>query len=245
MTLPDAKDWGAIALFGETYDEMVRVVQVGGPWSRELCGGTHVSRTSQIGPVAVTGESSVGSGVRRIEAEVGIDALRSLLEERAVLRRITAEMKVPLQEVEAKFTESLEQLRRTQKQLDDLRLKKALQEMNALLVEAESMGSHSVLCKDLGDLDSTETLRQLTLSAKNSLGSSSVVLFGAIVDQRPFVMIAVGGDAQASVNAGHLAKTAASILGGGGGGKSDFAQAGGSDVLKISSALKAAKDQIS
>jgi alanyl-tRNA synthetase len=117
--------------------------------------------------------------------------------------------------------------------------------MNALLVEAESMGSHSVLCKDLGDLDSTETLRQLTLSAKNSLGSSSVVLFGAIVDQRPFVMIAVGGDAQASVNAGHLAKTAASILGGGGGGKSDFAQAGGSDVLKISSALKAAKDQIS
>jgi alanyl-tRNA synthetase len=245
MTLPDAKDWGAIALFGETYDEMVRVVQVGGPWSRELCGGTHVSRTSQIGLVTVTGESSVGSGVRRIEAEVGIDALRSLLDERAVLRRLTAEMKVPLQEVEAKFTDSLEQLRKAQKQLDELRLKKALQEVNALLVEAESRGSLSVLSKALGDLDSTETLRQLTLSARNSLGPSSVVLFAATIDGKPFVMIAVGNDAQASVNAGQLAKTAASILGGGGGGKSDFAQAGGSDVSKISSAMKAAKDHIS
>ena len=78
MTLPKAKEWGAIALFGETYDEEVRVVQVGGPWSRELCGGTHVSRSSQIGLVSLTSESSVGAGSRRIEAMVGFDALSAL-----------------------------------------------------------------------------------------------------------------------------------------------------------------------
>jgi alanyl-tRNA synthetase len=75
MSLPEAREWGAVALFGETYDESVRVVQIGGPWSRELCGGTHVSRSSQIGLVSVIGEASVGSGSRRLEAFVGIEAM--------------------------------------------------------------------------------------------------------------------------------------------------------------------------
>jgi len=78
MTLPAAREWGALALFGETYDEQVRVVEIGGPWSRELCGGTHVQHSSQIGALTVTGESSVGSGVRRLEAFGGMEALRFL-----------------------------------------------------------------------------------------------------------------------------------------------------------------------
>ena len=90
MTLPEARDWGALALFGETYDEQVRVVEIGGPWSRELCGGTHVKHSSQLGAMTVHGESSVGAGVRRVEAFVGMDALRYLGRERALVRQLSA-----------------------------------------------------------------------------------------------------------------------------------------------------------
>ena len=245
MTLPDAKDWGAIALFGETYDEMVRVVQVGGPWSRELCGGTHVSRSSQIGLVSLTGESSVGSGVRRIEAEVGIAALRSLISERNILRRLSSELKAPQSELETRFAESLEQLKLTQKALEELKLKSALAELTALVGSAQTIGGHSVTASILNGVDSAEVLRQVALSARDRLGEQGVVILGAIVEEKPVVMVGVGKQAQSTVNAGALAKAAAAVLGGGGGGKADFAQAGGSDSSKLQEALKVAKDQIS
>ena len=245
MTLPDAKDWGAIALFGETYDEMVRVVQVGGPWSRELCGGTHVSRSSQIGLVSLTGESSVGSGVRRIEAEVGIAALRSLISERNILRRLSSELKAPHSELETRFTESLEQLKLAQKALEELKLKSALAELTALVGSAQKIGGHSVIATILNGVDSAEVLRQVALSARDRLGEQGVVILGSIVEEKPVVMVGVGKQAQSSVNAGAIAKAAAAVLGGGGGGKADFAQAGGSDSSKLQEALKVAKDQIS
>jgi alanyl-tRNA synthetase len=245
MTLPDAKDWGAIALFGETYDEMVRVVQVGGPWSRELCGGTHVSRSSQIGLVSLTGESSVGSGVRRIEAEVGIAALRSLISERNILRRLSSELKAPQSELETRFAESLEQLKVAQKALEELKLKSALAELTALVGSAQTIGGHSVIASILNGVDSAEVLRQVALSARDRLGEQGVVILGAIVEEKPVVMVGVGKQAQSTVNAGALAKAAAAVLGGGGGGKADFAQAGGSDSSKLQEALKVAKDQIS
>lgn len=245
MTLPDAKDWGAIALFGETYDEMVRVVQVGGPWSRELCGGTHVSRSSQIGLVSLTGESSVGSGVRRIEAEVGISALRSLIAERNVLKRLSSELKAPQSELEARFTETLEQLKAAQKNLEELKLRSAMSELSSMVASAGSIGSHNVLAAKVDSVDSADVLRQLALSARDRLGEQSVVILAAIADSKPVVMVAVGGKSQSSVNAGAVAKAAAAVLGGGGGGKSDFAQAGGTDVSKLEKAIKVAKDQIS
>ena len=245
MTLPDAKDWGAIALFGETYDEMVRVVQVGGPWSRELCGGTHVSRSSQIGLVSLTGESSVGSGVRRIEAEVGIAALRSLISERNILRRLSSELKAPHSELETRFTESLEQLKLAQKALEELKLKSALAELTALVGSAQKIGGRSVIATILNGVDSAEVLRQVALSARDRLGEQGVVILGSIVEEKPVVMVGVGKHAQSSVNAGAIAKAAAAVLGGGGGGKADFAQAGGSDSSKLQEALKVAKDQIS
>lgn len=245
MTLPDAKDWGAIALFGETYDEMVRVVQVGGPWSRELCGGTHVSRSSQIGLVSLTGESSVGSGVRRIEAEVGIAALRSLISERNILRRLSSELKAPHSELETRFTESLEHLKLAQKALEELKLKSALAELTALFGSAQKIGGHSVIATILNDVDSAEVLRQVALSARDRLDEQGVVILGSIVEEKPVVMVGVGKQAQSTVNAGALAKAAAAVLGGGGGGKADFAQAGGSDSSKLQEALKVAKDQIS
>lgn len=245
MTLPDAKDWGAIALFGETYDELVRVVQVGGPWSRELCGGTHVSRSSQIGLVSLTGESSVGSGVRRIEAEVGISALRSLIAERNVLKRLSSELKAPQTELEARFAETLEQLKAVQKSLEELKLRSAMSELASMVASVESIGSHNVLGAKVDSVDSADVLRQLALSARDRLGEQSVVILAAIADAKPVVMVAVGSKSQSSVNAGVVAKAAAGILGGGGGGKSDFAQAGGTDVSKLEQAIKVAKDQIS
>jgi alanyl-tRNA synthetase len=245
MTLPDAKDWGAIALFGETYDELVRVVQVGGPWSRELCGGTHVARSSQIGLVSLTGESSVGSGVRRIEAEVGIAALRSLIAERNLLRRLSSELKTPQSELEAHFSDSLEQLRSTQKALEDLKLKFALSELTELVNSAQTIGTHRVLAALLLGVDSAEVLRQVAMTARERLGESAVVILAAEVEGKPVLMVALGKQSQQAVNAGVVAKAAAAVLGGGGGGKADFAQAGGSDVSKLNQALRVAKEQIS
>ncbi len=245
MTLPEAKDWGAIALFGETYDESVRVVQVGGPWSRELCGGTHVSRTSQIGLVTISAESSVGSGVRRIEAEVGIDALRSLIQERNILRKLGAELKAPVSEIEARFTEALENLKTTQKQLDELRLKKALGDLRQLIGSSTKIGDITFFGQALSDIDSAELLRQLALNARDQLGAMSVVSLAAVIDSKPVVMVAVGVQAQSKCNAGNLAKAAASVLGGGGGGKADFAQAGGVDSAKLPQAIASVKDLIS
>jgi alanyl-tRNA synthetase len=245
MTLPEAKDWGAIALFGETYDESVRVVQVGGPWSRELCGGTHVSRTSQIGLVTIGAESSVGSGVRRIEAEVGIDALRSLIQERNILRNLGAELKAPVSEIESRFTEALENLKTTQKQLDELRLKKALGDLRQLIGSSTKIGDITFFGQALSDIDSAELLRQLALNARDQLGAMSVVSLAAVIDSKPVVMVAVGVQAQSKCNAGNLAKAAASALGGGGGGKADFAQAGGVDSAKLPQAIASVKDLIS
>jgi alanyl-tRNA synthetase len=246
MTLPQAKEWGAIALFGETYDEQVRVVQVGGPWSRELCGGTHVSRTAQIGLVSVTGESSVGSGVRRIEAEVGIDALRNLLQERAIVRRISAGLKAPVAELEARITESLDGLKALEKELSELRFRAAKDKLASLYASTADIAGKKVLASQLDGIDSAETLRQLALTAKDSLGSSSVILLGSKIEDKPVVMIAVGKDAVAAgISAGTLAKKAAEILGGGGGGKADFAQGGGTDASKLSESIQAARGLIS
>lgn len=245
MTLPDAKDWGAIALFGETYDEMVRVVQVGGPWSRELCGGTHVSRSSQIGLVSLLGESSVGSGVRRIEAEVGIAALRSLIAERNVLKRLSSELKSPQSELEARFSETLEQLKTTQKALEELKLKSAFSELSALISSTQQIEEHKVIASVLKEVDSAEVLRQVALAARDRIGDQAVVILAAVADGKPVLMVALGKQSQTSANAGAIAKAAAAVLGGGGGGKADFAQAGGSDISKLEEALKVAKDQIS
>ncbi len=246
MTLPQAKEWGAIALFGETYDEEVRVVQVGGPWSRELCGGTHVSRTAQIGLVSVTGESSVGSGVRRIEAEVGIDALRNLLQERALIRRLSNNLKAPQSELESRVTESLESLKSLEKQLSEFRFKAAKDKMASLYGSASETAGKRVLAAHLEDIDSSDTLRQLALAAKDRLGDNAVVVLGAEIEQKPVVMIAVGQVAlKNGVNAGILAKKAAEILGGGGGGKPDFAQGGGTEAKKLPQAIQAAKEMIS
>ena len=241
MTLPAAREWGAIALFGETYDEEVRVVQVGGPWSRELCGGTHVMRSSQIGLVSVTGESSVGSGSRRIEALVGIDALRSLTAEREITRRLAATIKAPAAELENRIADALEELRSAQKKIAELEAQQAMQLLPKLAATATKVAGLNVVATKLDSEVNADQLRSLTTAISAELGHDSVVILGADIAGKPIVMIASGSQSQQQgVRAGDLAKIAAGVLGGGGGGKADFAQGGGTDSHKLHAAIQEA-----
>jgi alanyl-tRNA synthetase len=245
MSLPEAKDWGAVALFGETYDEAVRVVQVGGPWSRELCGGTHVSRSSQIGLLAVSGESSVGSGSRRLEALVGIEAFRSLATERALVARLSEGLKAPKDQLESRLEVSLDELKLAKSKLAALSALSLQTRIPEWVAGAESVGSNSLATVDLGTLDSADDLRALASSLQKALGTEGVALVSAIVADKPALVVAVGELArQHGVKAGDLVKLASGILGGGGGGKDDLAQGGGTDVSKLEAAIEAIRGKL-
>ena len=243
MSLPDAKKFGAIALFGETYDEDVRVVQVGGPWSRELCGGTHVSRSSQIGLVSLTGESSVGSGSRRIEALVGMEALSTLHQERNLIRRLAATLKAPANEIESRVTDSLEELRLSQRELATVQSKLALERLPALLASKQTVGGINVLAMKVDGV-SSDSLKQLASAAVAELGENAVVILGTVSSAAAVVMCAVGSKAQQQTKAGSLAKLASEVLGGGGGGRPDFAQGGGPNTQLLQAAIDKARSSL-
>ena len=240
MSLPNAKEWGAVALFGETYDEDVRVVQIGGPWSRELCGGTHVGRSSQIGMVSLIGDSSVGSGSRRIEALVGIEAFRALAAERALVSRLGDLFKAPRELVEERIAGTLEELKVAQRKLAALQAAALATRVPELAASAKSIAGASVVATNLGALDSIEDARGIALQLRERLGVNGVAAAFAEVNGKPALVVAVGSAAQATgIKAGALVKTASAILGGGGGGKDDIAQGGGQDVGKIDQAIQA------
>jgi alanyl-tRNA synthetase len=243
MSLPEAREWGAVALFGETYEESVRVIQVGGPWSRELCGGTHVSRSSQVGLVSIIGESSVGSGSRRLEALVGIEAFRSLATERALVARLGEALKSPKAEIEERLTATIEELKQAQRKLAQLQAAQLATRIPELISAATTIGSTKFVEANLGELASVEDLRGLATQIREKLGAESgvVALFG-VVAEKPMVLVATTEAARAAGHkAGNLVRTASQILGGGGGGKDDLAQGGGSDAAKIGDAQAAVR----
>jgi alanyl-tRNA synthetase len=243
MSLPEAKTWGAVALFGETYDESVRVIEVGGPWSRELCGGTHVSRSSQIGLVSVINESSVGSGSRRLEALVGIDAFRALATERALVARLGEILKAPQGGLEDRLVQTMDDLKAAQRKLAQYQAAELAAKVPALIAAAETVNSTKLVAVNIGVTESVEDLRSLATQIREGLGANSGVsaIFGEI-SGKPMVVIATTKAAQsAAVKAGALVRVASTVLGGGGGGKDDIAQGGGSDVAQISAAIAAVK----
>ena len=244
MTVGEAKDFGAIALFGETYDEQVRVVQVGGPWSRELCGGTHVSRSSQIGLVSVTTESSVGSGSRRIEALVGQPGLHALHADRDIVKRLSAELKSSPEELESKVTQALSDLKAAEKKLQELEAGQVLSKVPELAKQAKAVGSYNLLSLEVS-IESSDMLRSLAMALRSELGENSVVILGSKASGSAVVVAVAGKDAVAAgAKAGQLVSVASKILGGGGGGKPDMAQGGGSDSDKLTQALSAAAASI-
>ncbi len=246
MSLPEAKAWGAIALFGETYDEQVRVVEIGGPWSRELCGGTHVDHSSQIGLIAITGESSVGSGSRRVEALVGMEAFQALARERALVAALTDTLKVRPEELPERVAGVVSRLREAEKELAALRQGRLLAAAGGLAEGATSVGGVRLVTHAAGDVASADDLRTLALDVRGRLGEEpAVVAVGGVAKERPIVLVATNAAArEAGLRAGVLAKTAAATLGGGGGGKDDVAQGGGSDVSRLGDALTAVRDEV-
>jgi alanyl-tRNA synthetase len=246
MSLPQAREWGAIALFGETYDEEVRVIEIGGPWSRELCGGTHVAHSSQIGALSITGESSVGSGSRRIEAFVGMDALRYLAKERALVSELSTMVKAAPEELPERITELLQRVKDAEKEIARIRQQQLRESASRLTAEVKDVYGVRFLGHHAGDASADE-LRTVVTDLRSRLGDDrpSVVAVSGVNNGRPVVVIATNAPAREwKIQAGGLVKEAAGILGGGGGGKPDLAQGGGTDVSKVGEALTAVEHAV-
>lgn len=240
MTLPEARAFGALALFGETYDEQVRVIEIGGPWSRELCGGTHVGHSSQIGALTVTGESSVGSGVRRLEAFVGMEALHYLAKERALVAELTEIVKVQPGELKERVAALVTRVRDAERELEKLRREQVQASTGKLVEYAHDVHGVRVLTHDAGDGTTADDLRTMVLDLRNRLGEAapSVVALTGISGGRPAIVVATNSGARdRGIKAGALVRVAAQTLGGGGGGKDDLAQGGGTDATRTGEAL--------
>jgi len=246
MSLPEAKTWGAVALFGETYDESVRVVEIGGPWSRELCGGTHVQRSSQVGLVSLIGESSVGSGSRRLEALVGMEAFRAFAGERALVSRISELLKSSRESLEERIATTIDELKLAQRKLAAMQAEQLATLIPDIVSSAETVGSFRFAIKNVGMLGDVDELRTLTLQLRDRMqNDSAVVALFAEISGKPMIVIALTKQAQVNgAKAGALVKIASSVLGGGGGGKDDTAQGGGTDLGKIDLAISAIRSEL-
>jgi alanyl-tRNA synthetase len=245
--LDKAKAMGAMALFGENYPDEVRVVEIGGPFSLELCGGTHVTNSAQIGPVTILGESSVGSGVRRVEAYVGLDSFRHLAKERALMAGLASTLKVPSDEVPARVANLVERLRAAEKELDKMRLASARAAAANAAAGAEQIGKVRVVAQRMAGGMSAADLRTLVGDIKGKLGSDAAVV--ALIadgenDSVPFV-VAVNPAAQdLGLKANELVKQFGAAVNGRGGGKADLAQGSGKGAAGIDAALAALRAEI-
>ncbi|MDX6307423.1 MAG: alanyl-tRNA synthetase [Nocardioidaceae bacterium] len=239
MTLPEAQQLGALALFGETYGEKVRVVEIGGEWSRELCGGTHVSRSSQIGTVVVTSESSVGSGNRRMEALVGLEGVRHLARERDLVRTIGGLLKAQPDDLADRVSDLLARVRSAEKEADRLRARALLSRGADLAAAAADVNGVRYVGQLVDGVGAAE-VRTLALDIRGRLSADlpGVVMIVGVSDGKPSVVVALNDRArETGLNAGALVKVAAGQLGGSGGGKDDVAQGGGTDPSGAQSAL--------
>jgi alanyl-tRNA synthetase len=241
LPLDEAKALGAMALFGEKYGDTVRVVEIGGPWSLELCAGTHVTRSSEVGLINLIGEQSVGSTNRRIESLVGIEAFRDLAAERAIISELTNSLKTPREQLPDRIAALVADLKAAERKIAQYESGKLAERIPAIVANARSVGAVTLVAEHVGSVGSSDDLRSLVTAVRERLGSgASLVALAAEVGGKPAVIVATNDASRAAgFKAGALAKTAAAILGGGGGGKDDLAQGGGSDVAAIPAALDA------
>ena len=240
LPLDEAKALGAMALFGEKYGETVRMVDIGGPWSRELCAGTHVSSSAEVGLINLVGESSVGASTRRVEALVGLDAFRELAAERAIVSQLTSSLKTPKDQLPARIAELAASLKAAEKRIAQFEAKALESRLPELAATAQAVGPFRVVAQSLGTAASADDVRSLALQVRERVGAGAVVALGAQVGERPVVIVATDDVARGGgARAGALAKTAAAVLGGGGGGRDDVAQGGGTDAAALPAALDA------
>lgn len=246
MSLPEARDFGALALFGETYGEDVRVVEIGGPWSRELCGGTHVERSSQIGTLVITSDGSVGAGNRRIEALTGIEGFEYLARERDVVRQLTDILKTQPGDVPARVMDLIERLKTAEKVAERMKAAQLVGAAGDIAASAKDVNGvayvgHHAAGAGGGDV------RTLALDIRGRLKDrpAVVVVIGDAGD-KPAAVVALNEAAQdRGLSANQLIGVVGDKIGGRGGGKADVAQGGGTDVSAIPAALAAVEAALS
>lgn len=234
-----AKAKGAMALFGEKYGDDVRVLTMGGGFSVELCGGTHVSRTGDIGLFKITSEGGVAAGVRRIEGVTGAAALAWLNGAEEQLKEAAALVKGSRDNVLDKLGALVERNRQLEKELEQLKAKAASAAGNDLAGSAVDVKGVKVLAARLDGLDG-KALLALVDQLKNKLGSA-VILLGGVLDDKVVLVAGVTQNLTGSLKAGELMKQAAAAVGGKGGGRPDMAQGGGTDLAAVEVALALAQ----
>ncbi|MCV7399168.1 alanine--tRNA ligase [Mycobacterium fragae] len=245
--LDKAKAMGALALFGESYPDRVRVVEIGGPFSLELCGGTHVHNSAQIGPVTILGESSIGSGVRRVEAYVGLESFKHLAKERALMAGLASSLKVPSEEVPARVANLVERLRAAEKELERTRLATARAAAVNAAAGAQRIGNVRVVAQRMSAGMTAADLRSLVGDIRGKLGSDPAVVALIAEGESGSVPYAVAVNPAAQdlgIRANDLVKQLAGAVDGRGGGKPDLAQGSGKDPSGIDAALDALRKEI-
>jgi alanyl-tRNA synthetase len=245
--LEKAKAMGAMAMFGEAYPDEVRVVEIGGPFSLELCGGTHVHNSAQIGPVTILGESSVGSGVRRVEAYVGLDSFRHLAKERALMAGLASTLKVPSEEVPARVANLVERLKAAEKEIERTRLATARAAAVNAAAGAQRIGSVRLVAQRMSAGMSAADLRSLVGDIRGKLGRDPAVV--ALIAEGeggsvPYAIAANPAAQDLGLRANDLVKQLAGAVDGRGGGKADLAQGSGKDPSGIEAALAALRSEI-
>lgn len=238
MSQAEAVKSGAMALFGEKYGDIVRVVSVG-DWARELCGGTHTERSGQLGVVKLLGESSIGSGVRRVEALVGTDAYQFLAREHVIVAQLAEALKARPEELPTRVNDIVEKLRAAEKELERVRVGQLLAGGAALAAAAQTVGGVQVVAHRVDGATGGD-VRQLALDVRSRLDATqpgAVVILG-VADGKVAVVAAVNDSGQANgVSANDLVRAVGPLVGGKGGGKSDVAQGGGTDASRIDEVL--------
>lgn len=247
MAIDEAKALGAMALFGEKYGERVRMVDIGGPWSRELCAGTHVATSAEVGIINLVSESSVGSANRRVESLVGLEAFRNLAAERALVNELTTSLKTPREKLPERISELVANLKAAEKKIAAFEASKLSDRVPALVAEATSSNGVAVVAADLGQLAAADELRTLATAVRERLGATaSITALTAELGGKPVVIVATNQAARdRGIKAGVLVREASKILGGGGGGKDDIAQGGGTNTAAIPEAIAAIRASVS
>lgn len=245
-SLDHAKDMGALALFGENYGERVRVVEIAGPFSTELCGGTHVSHSSQIGPVSVLGESSVGSGARRIEAYSGLDAFRYFSQEAALAHGVAQSLKAKPNEVPERIESLTRKLKEAEKQVAALRQQQMAAKATEYANDAVDVNGIAVVCAQLPAEVNGGQLRSIAADIRHRLNSrpAVVVLAADNGGKVPFVAALSPEAVDKGLSAGNLVSLFGGYVGGKGGGKPDMAQGSGSQAAGIEQGFAAVRDEI-
>ena len=245
MSQEAAKKIGAMALFGEKYGDRVRVISVG-DWARELCGGTHVSRSGQLGVIKLLSESSIGAGVRRVEALVGIDAYKFLAREHVLLNSLTDLIKGSrAEDLPERISDLLTKMKEIEKELAAVRSAAAMSDLSSLAAKAKVVNGTSLIALKIADGIVVDDLRKIALDLRNR-NADSVVALISVADGKPVLVCAVSDAARdKGIKAGALVKIGSTVLGGGGGGKDDFAQGGGTSASEITNALTAIEKALS